>query len=95
MSNNATLDSDLDVLEQVVDPSAADLTSEAAVGLLGLRFNADAIARINDLAEKNRLGTLSLAERHLLERYQRVGNFLNLVHAKARLSLARPDSKAS
>jgi len=50
---------------------------------------------MNELAEKNRQGTNAPSERALLERYLRVGNFLNLIHAKARCALAEPASSAS
>jgi len=42
---------------------------------------------MNDLAERNRQGTLTEAERQEMEKYLRVGNFLNLMQAKARLAL--------
>jgi hypothetical protein len=45
---------------------------ETAQALLRFRFNASAAARINELAEKNRKGTIEPAERALMERYQRV-----------------------
>jgi len=44
---------------------------------------------MNDLAEKARQGTLSEAERDELDRYLRVGSFLNLIQAKARKSLSQ------
>ena len=43
---------------------------------------------MNELANKNRQGTLTDAERTEMEQYLGVGNFLNLMQAKARLSLA-------
>ncbi|EDX74593.1 hypothetical protein MC7420_6071 [Coleofasciculus chthonoplastes PCC 7420] len=42
---------------------------------------------MNELAEKNNRGLLSETERQDMEKYLRVGNFLNLLHAKARQSL--------
>jgi hypothetical protein len=95
MSDDVSTDTEVEILEQVIDPHTAGMSPEAAKALLGLRFNEAAVARINALAEKNRQGTLSGAERALLERYQRVGNFLNLVHAKARCALAEPTARAS
>ena len=95
MSETTTLDTDSDILEQVVDPNTAGMSPEAAQALLRFRFNSPAVARMNELAEKNRQGTIAPSERALLERYLRVGNFLNLVHAKARCALAEPASPAS
>ena len=56
--------------------------------MLGFRFNPAAVARMNELAEKNREGTIAPSKRALLERYVHVGNFLNLIHAKARCASA-------
>jgi hypothetical protein len=90
MSDNATFATESEILEQVIDPTTSGMAPEAAKALLELHFTDEAVVRINALAEKNRQGTMSPAERALLERYQRVGNFLNLIHAKARCSLAEP-----
>jgi hypothetical protein len=95
MSETATLDTESEILEQVIEPGSTGMSPEAAQALLRFRFNAAAAARMNDLAEKNRKGTIEPAERALLERYLRVGNFLNLIHAKARCALAEPASPAS
>ncbi|MGH7171512.1 MAG: hypothetical protein ACRELF_09605 [Gemmataceae bacterium] len=94
MSDNVTFATEIDILEQVIDPNSSGMAPEVAKALLELRFRDDAVAHINALAEKNRQGTISTAERALLERYQRVGNFLNLIHAKARCSLAELISEA-
>ena len=95
MSELATPTTETEILEQVLEPNATGMSAEAAKALLGFRFNESAIARINELAEKNRQGTLTPAERVLLERYQHVGNFLNLIHAKARCALSEATSPAS
>ena len=47
-----------------------------------------------ELADKNNRGTLSAAERQEMEKYARVGNFLDLLQAKARLSLKNGGSGA-
>ena len=94
MSETATLDTESEILEQVIE-SDTGMSAEAAQALLRFQFNAAAVARMNELAEKNRQGAISPPERALLERYVRVGNFLNLIHAKARCALAERDSSAS
>ena len=94
MGETTTQDTESEILEQVIDPDTAGMSPEAAQALLGFRFNTAAVARMNELAEKNRQGTIAPSERALLERYLRVGNFLNLVHAKARCALAEPTSQA-
>jgi hypothetical protein len=95
MSDSATATTETEILEQVIEPNGTGMSAEAARVLLGFRFHESAVARINELAEKNRQGTLTPTERVLLERYQRVGNFLNLIHAKARCALREPASPAS
>jgi hypothetical protein len=81
-----------DILNQIVAPNEPTLPAESARSILTLGFNPQAIARMNELAEKNRHNALNDSERVLLENYQRVGNFLNLLQAKARLSLIRPSN---
>ena len=95
MSETTALDTESEILEQVIEPDTAGMSPEAAQALLRFRFNTAAVARMNELAEKNRQGTIAPSERALLERYLRVGNFLNLIHAKARCALAEPTSPAS
>jgi hypothetical protein len=95
MSDTTTLDTESEILEQVIEPDTAGISPEAAKALLRFQFNEAAVARMNVLAEKNRQGKIAPSERELLERYLRVGNFLNLVHAKARCALAEPASPAS
>jgi hypothetical protein len=95
MSETGTLDTESEILEQVIEPGSAAMSPEAAQALLQFRFNSTAVARMNELADKNRKGTIAPDERALLECYLRVGNFLNLIHAKARCALAKPDSPAS
>jgi hypothetical protein len=78
-----------DILGEVIAPDQPTLPEASARSILSLSFNERAIERMNELAEKNRRGELSENECRLLEMYQRVGNFLNLLQAKARLSLAQ------
>jgi hypothetical protein len=79
--------SEADILSEIVSPEG-NIPPEGAKALLGLQFTSKAINRMNELAEKNREGTLSPQEKEEMEKYLRVGNFLSLVKAKARLSLA-------
>lgn len=84
-----------DILSQVVAPDQPTLSAASAREILALRFNQQALDRMNELAEKNRRGNLAEAEGKLLEKYQRVGNFLNLLQAKARLSLGQASNGSS
>jgi len=77
-----------DLLDELVSAEQPGLSVEAARAILSLRFGPVAISRMNELAEKNRQGSLSQTERLALESYRRVGPFLNIVQAKARVSLS-------
>ncbi len=81
---NSTL-TEAHILEQVVMSDQAGMSPESARAILDLRFDPPALSRMNELAEKNRQGTLTESERQEMDRYLRVGNFLNLMQAKARL----------
>ena len=88
MSTTSASISDLDILTDVISPDQPDLSPESAQALLSLKFRPRAVERLNELAEKNRKGLLTPVEHADLERYLMVGNFLNLLQAKARKTLA-------
>jgi hypothetical protein len=77
------------ILEKVVGPTDPDLSAEAARGLLGFKFDRATTQTIRKLLQKNNRGTISAEERLALEKFMRVGQFLDLVHAKARISLRK------
>jgi len=56
-------DTDATILNRLIAPSKGGLCQEAANALLRLEFPDADIARMNDLAEKNRGGSLSPTER--------------------------------
>jgi hypothetical protein len=74
---------------RIVEPDKNGLTPEAARSLLQLRFSERDLSHMNELAQKNRQGLLSDAERQELEGYVKVGDVLSLLHLKARKSLPR------
>jgi hypothetical protein len=63
------------------------VTPAAAQALLAVRFNADDEERMRDLMEKNNHGTITEDEHFEMEAFRRVGSFLAVAHAKARLQL--------
>jgi hypothetical protein len=79
---------DAEILTAVVAPQAATLAPQVAETLLGWRFNDAETERMPALAEKNRRDALTPDEQEELASFVRVGEFLNLVHAKAHASLA-------
>ncbi len=91
LMSEATI-TEADILTQVINPDRPGLPTELARAILDLKFNPAALDRMNELAEKNRQGALTTTERAVLEKYLRVGNFLNLIQAKARLSLGGADT---
>jgi len=79
--------SEAEILTQVVQPKKGNFSADAARSLLDLRFDAATTRSIRRLLERNNRGTISAAERLTLEKYLRVGQLLDLLHAKAKLSL--------
>ncbi len=78
---------ELDIMARVIGPRDPNLPAAAAQAILALRFDDADVCRMNELAEKNNQGSLSPLESAVLDRYLRVGQFLDLLQAKARLSL--------
>jgi hypothetical protein len=87
----STAISDAEVLEHVVSPVKGGMHPDAARAILDLKFDKDATKRIRQLLQKNNRGTISADERVTLEKFLRVGKFIDLLHAKARLSLKDND----
>jgi hypothetical protein len=81
-----------EILNEVVAPDEADLSPEAARSLLALRFSSRARRQMRRLLDRNNKGTITADEEVLLDRYRRVGLFLDLLQAKARLSLRKAAS---
>ena len=79
--------SEADILSEVIAPDQPGLPPESARSILELAFSEQARQRMDELAEKNRQGTVIEGERVEMEKYLRVGNFINLMQAKARRSL--------
>jgi len=77
-----------DVLGRIVPPDGANLTQAVARAVLEMHLDAETLARMDALAQKNQDGALTDVERDEMQTYIRVGHFLNLLHAKARRSLS-------
>ncbi len=84
-----------DILTEVVEPDRPTLSPEVAEELLTLRFNDIATSRMRELLQKNNAGTITPAEKQTLDNYLRVGEFLDLMQAKARLTLTPVGSAES
>ena len=78
-----------DILSEIVAPDRPGLTESAARSILSLGFSHRARERIRKLLEANNSGAIAADEKGELDKYLRVGQFLDLLQAKARVSLAK------
>jgi hypothetical protein len=89
-AQDATPSTEAAIIARMIHPERADLpkdTAQAVLRLFGLD-QAD-LDRMHDLAVKNQDDALTPAEKVELENYIRVSYFVDLMHAKARLSLEK------
>jgi len=87
MANSSRPLTEADILFDVVAPEEPMLNQEFARAVLSFRFNDTVTNKIRGLLQKNNAGTITAEEKAELEKYMRVGQFLDLMQAKARLSL--------
>ncbi|MCZ6651542.1 MAG: hypothetical protein O7D91_00730, partial [Planctomycetota bacterium] len=83
------------ILSRLVDPNSPTFPADAAKGILSLKFPQDDVDRMKELAEKARKGALTPEEQAQADSYERIGNFLGLLHSKARISLKKSDGDQS
>ena len=79
--------SEADILDELVEPHRSTLSARVAEELLSLNFSESAKDMIRELLQKYNAGTITDVENGTLESYLRVGEFLDLLQAKARVSL--------
>ena len=85
---NATL-TEAEIWNRTIQPDAGGLPAAAARALLELKLASADVAQVNELSAKARAGALSAVEERQLDNYLNVGRVLELLKAKARLSLRR------
>ena len=78
-----------DILTRFVQPNRAHFSPELAEAILKLDIDKKDRERMHELVVKNQADSLTEAEAEELESYRRVGYFIDLMHAKARLSLGK------
>jgi hypothetical protein len=83
-----------DILDKIVASGQPGLRPEVAHSILELHFGSEADKRIKSLLKKNNSGTITDLERAELDKYLRVGQFIDLLQAKARLSLRSAGSSS-
>lgn len=76
-----------EILGEVIEPIEPSFAPEFARMVLQLRLNDAAQERIRELLRRNNAGSLDEAEESVLENYLLVGQFVDLLQAKARVSL--------
>lgn len=81
-----------DILNEVIAPNRPGLNHDAAKAILALRLSENAQLRIRALLDAGNRGVMSASERADLDKYLRVGQLLDLLQAKARVSLAESES---
>ena len=85
VSTSSTV-TEADILTEIIAPDKPGLDPDAARAILRLQFNNHARERIRQLLDANNRGKISDAEHAELQKYLRVGQFIDLMQAKARLS---------
>jgi hypothetical protein len=82
------------ILTEVLEPEGPVATPQFARELLTLHLKETAKTRIRELLEKKNAGTIAPAEQSTLEEYLVAGEFLDLLHARARRTLRETGSTA-
>lgn len=88
---SSTYSSEAAILTRVIKPTGKTLPAPVARAILALEFDEPDRLRMHDLAEKNQAGSLTAHEKADLDAYVRVGLLLDLLRAKAELSLGPLD----
>jgi hypothetical protein len=77
------------ILARVIRPEESDLPPAAAEAFLRFAFSQRDRGRMHELAAKNQEGVLTDVDRQELDSYLQVGMILDLLQAKARLTLSQ------
>lgn len=73
-----------DILNEVLEPLAADMSSEAARALLQIRYGSQTKKRVNQLLQLNSRGKITAEDRIVLEEYVRLGQVIEMIQSIAR-----------
>lgn len=84
---------DSDIFARVIAADDA-ISPSVARSVLAWKFPNRDLKRVEKLQQKNNAGTISEAERRELESYVRVGQFVAVMQARARLTLKTSRGKA-
>ena len=78
MSTSSTV-TEADILAEIIAPDKPGLDPDAARAILRLQFNNHACERIRQLLDANNRGKISDTEHTELQKYLRVGQFIDLM----------------
>jgi hypothetical protein len=84
-----------EILAEVIAPDRDDMPPDVARFVLKFAFSEVQKEQMLELADKNNRGTLTDAERAIMENYRRVGHILAIMQAQARISLKHAGQNAS
>jgi hypothetical protein len=82
------------IFARLWDSPEHGLTRQLARHIVKLSFSREDLQRMHQLAIKNQEGTLSDAERQLLDNYVNVGDLIAILQSKARKLLKQPLGKS-
>ncbi len=77
------------ILRRSIQPERGDYPSEEARAVLRMKLDPADLERSEELAAKARAGSLAPEEADEIEAFREAARALDLMHAKARLSLQR------
>jgi hypothetical protein len=73
------------IFERIVLPSQPNFSEDAARSILAMQFGPEDRQRMQSLADKAKLGSLSPEEVQEVENYERVGHYLAILQSKLRV----------
>ena len=85
--------SEADIWERIIHPRGP-MSKDAARRIQELAFTDEDRERMRELAERNRLGTISDDEEAELDHFLRVGSLLTILKVRARRVLKSPSRKS-
>jgi hypothetical protein len=80
---SAPAPTEIDILAQAIETLDSPESAQIIKAMGSLRLPVSALDHVDHLLEKNRSGSITPEERAELEKYLRVGNFLDLMRAWA------------
>lgn len=83
------------ILGRAIDADSGSWSASVARGILSITLSASDRARMNELAAKARDGSLDVDEQLEIESYRQACRLLDLMKAKARLSLKNAGETAA